>query len=84
MKIRIRDGNHNFTLLLPTMLVFSKPSLRLINGVARKYAPDAMAPIPAEGMEALWAELRRIKKKYGSWDLVEVDSADGEYVKITL
>lgn len=84
MKIRIREEGHNFTLLLPTMLVFSRFSLWLVNGVARKSAPEAMALVPAEGMDALWAEMRRIKKKYGSWDLVEVNSADGEYVKVTL
>jgi len=84
MKIRIREENRNFTLLLPTNLVFSQFSLWLINGVARKHAPDAMAMVPEEGMDALWTEMRRIKKKYGSWNLMEVESSDGEYVNITL
>lgn len=84
MKIQIREDDRNFTLLLPTGLVFGRPSLWLINSVGRKYAPDALASIPQDTLEALWAEMRRIKRKYGRWDLVEVDSADGEYVKITL
>lgn len=84
MKIRIREENHSFTLLLPTWLVFSQFSLWLINGVARRHAPNDMANIPPEALEAIWAEMCRIKKKYGGWDLVEVESSDGEYVKITL
>lgn len=84
MKIQIREQDHNFTLVLPTRLIFNKISARIANHFARKYAPDAMAGISPEALEALCTELGRIKKKYGSWDLVEVDSADGEKVIITL
>lgn len=84
MKIQIKGENHNFTLILPTVLAFSKPSAWLVNRVARKYAPEALAVIPPDALDALWAELRRIKMKYGSWTLVEVESAEGERVKITL
>lgn len=84
MKIQIRDHNRGFTILLPTGLFFSKTCARLANHYGRKAAPEAMAAISPEALEILFAELRRIKKKHGVWDLMEVDGADGEYVKITL
>ena len=40
--------------------------------------------LPPEAAERIVAELRNIKDTYGSWELVEVCSADGENVKITL
>ena len=84
MKIRIRDCDMGFTILLPTNLVFSKPVQYLANHTARKYAPEAMKGISPQAMDALFAEIRRIKKKYGSWELVEVRSSDGETIQITL
>lgn len=83
MKIQIREAERNFCLNLPTNLIFSRLVLRLalkhssING--RK-----IDVLTAEAADALSAEIRRIKKRHGTWELVEVRSADGETVKITL
>lgn len=83
MKIQIREAERNFYLNLPTNLIFSRLVLRLalkhssING--RK-----IDGLTAEAADALSAEIRRIKKRHGTWELVEVRSADGETVKITL
>lgn len=84
MKIRIKDGGRNLTLLLPTALLFSRGTAWLANTVGRKYAGEVMKHIPPESVNGLFAELRRVKKKHGSWELAEVESADGEKVKITL
>lgn len=84
MKIQIEGGGRDFSIVLPDGLMFNRATLWLANSVGRKYAPEAMAGISPEAMEALFAELKRIKKKHGSWELVEVRSADGECVKITL
>ncbi len=84
MKVQIKGGGHHFSIILPTGLIFSTTSARIANYFSRKYAPEAMACIPPEAVEALCAEFRRIKKKYGSWDLVEVESTDGEQVRIKL
>lgn len=83
MKIQIREAERNFCLNLPTNLIFSRLVLRpalkhsSING--RK-----IDGLTAEAADALSAEIRRIKKRHGTWELVEVRSADGETVKITL
>jgi len=84
MRIRIKGHGQNRNIILPTGLIFSKGTVWLANHVARKYAADAMKDISPEALDALFAEFRSIKRKHGSWNLVEVESADGETVLITL
>jgi len=84
MKIMIKGGGHDMNLYFPNRLCFSKATVWLANRVGRKYAEDAMKNIPPEALDALFAELRRIKKQHGSWELVDVESSSGEMVKIIL
>ncbi len=84
MKISVQGDGHNINLLLPTRMIFSKTVLRLLKVSARFMPEEALEQIPIEKLEPLFAEFRRIKKKYGSWELVDVQSADGEKVKIVL
>lgn len=84
MKIQVNDGEHNIRILLPTSLIFSKGTVWLVNRVGRKYAGEAMQGISPKALAALFAELRRIKRKYRNWNLVEVESASGEQVLIQL
>ena len=84
MKIHVKYNERSVRLRLPTGLVFNKGTVWLANHVARKYAGDAMKDIPPEALDRLFAELRRIKGIHGSWDLVEVKSADGNEVLIQL
>lgn len=80
MKIQVRDGGHNFTLALPTRLAFNRFVIRM----ALKSAGSECRELPPEAAKKIAAEINRVKRKYGRWDLVEVQSADGEYVKVTL
>ena len=84
MRIQIKGGGHDLNLHLPTALCFGKATVWLANHVAREYAQDAMKQIPPEALDALFAEFRRIKKKHGSWELVDVESSSGEKVKVIL
>ena len=84
MKIHIRSAEANLKLWLPTNLIFSKPVALLGGTVGRKYAGDAMKDLSSKDLDRLFAEFRRIKKKYGAWDLVEVESAEGDIVRVTL
>jgi len=84
MKIHIRNNEFGFFIPLPTNLIFSKGTAWLANYFGRKYAGDALKDIPPEALEVLFAEFRRIKKKHGTWELVEVKSARGDRVRITL
>lgn len=84
MKIIVKSEEHNIRLGFPTTWLFGRGSAFLAEKLGRKYAPEAMENIPLDAIPILCAELRRIKKKYGSYDLVEVESAEGDYVKIQL
>ena len=84
MKIQVKSENRNINLRIPTNLIFS-PLVAKLTKFGLRYAPDAAQSISPEAMEVLFAEFRRIKKKYGSWELVDLETEDGtEVVKIIL
>lgn len=84
MRILVKSEDHNVCLRFPTNLIFS-PLVANIAKFGLRYAPDDVPSISPEAMEALFAEFRRIKKKYGHWELVDMETASGtEVVKITL
>ena len=84
MKIRVKNIEHNINLWLPNWLIFGKLTERIAVATLKYYVPDAIEQIPPEKLPVLFAEMRRIKQKYGSWDLVDVHSADGTVVRIIL
>ena len=84
MKIRIKNGNRQFGFYFPTGLIFNKTAARIANTIGIRFAPDSLKDISPEALELLCVELGRIKKKYGKWELVEVQSASGETVEIIL
>lgn len=99
MKIQVKSDGYNFTIPIPTGLIFSKPSVWLYLKLARKFSSHAKKYIPEnieisvdalptllpdEAVYALCAEIMRIKRKYRSWELVHVISSDGDEVHITL
>ena len=84
MKIRIKSDGTNLNLVFPTRLLIGKTVVKIANTIGRRYASEALEGIPPEALEILCAELRRIKKKHGSWALVDVRSAGGEIVQVIL
>lgn len=99
MRIRVRGEGHNIQIPIPTGMIFSKASVWLYLKLARTYSSRAKQYIPAdvevtvdeileklpdEAVYAICAEIMRIKRKHGHWDLVEVKSSSGEEVTITL
>ncbi len=83
MKIHIRDGARSFTVALPTRLLFSKTILKFGLKLGKRYS-DAVPDIPSEAVDALCDEIRRIRKKHAAWELVHIQSGDGEQVQIIL
>ena len=84
MKIIVKSGEHDIRLGIPTSWIFSRGSAFLAEKLGRKYAPESMVDIPPDAIPILCAELRKIKKKYGTYELLELETANGQYVKITL
>ena len=99
MKIRIKEDRKTIIIPVPTGLIFSKTSVwiwlklaKLLVRDKRKYIPEdaqeqltaLLENLPEEGIQALCAEIMRIKRTYGSFRLVEVYAADDKEVIIDL
>jgi len=84
MKIRIKSNKANFILYFPTGLIFNKTTAKIANTVGRKYSGNAMKNISPEALELFCTELGAIKKRYGRWELVKIQSANGDIVEIIL
>ena len=83
MRIRVKSDECNLNLVFPTNLLIGKTVVKIANTIGRRYT-DALEGISPEALEMLCAELRRIKKKRGAWELVDVESSDGDLVQIIL
>lgn len=83
MKINIRSEERDFSIVLPTRLLFSKAVLKYGLKAGKRYS-DAVPDIPPAAVDALCNEIRRIKKTRSAWELVNMQSADGEKVQIFL
>ena len=99
MRVRVEVGGRKFRVGLPTRVIFSRPAVWLSMKLAgkgmlhaRRYMPEdvdisvgnMMESLPEEAVYALCDELRRIKRRHGSWQLVEVETSDGTKVNIVL
>ena len=100
MRIRVKTKEHKIEIPISTGMIFSKASawiwLKTMRKVAKPYveeyvpksvsrkANSALDSLSDEAVFALCAELMRVKRKYGKWNLVEVESADGDEVLIQL
>ena len=85
MHIRIKSNdNKNINLLLPTSLVLSDLTAVIAAKAINKKAETKECQISSKDLCRLMAEMRKIKKKYGHFELVDIQSADGDIVKIVL
>ena len=83
MTIKIHSDDANISLWLPTRLLFSKTILCLGLRIGQMYV-EQIPNIPPEAVGALCKEIRRIKRTRGSWELLNVETSDGEHIQITL
>ena len=81
MKIRIKSQEKNFTIALPTAWVFSRVGLHFLKKQDEEGDFSGLTP---RSMRKIRKTIRKLKKKHKSWNLVEVDSSDGTYVRIHL
>ena len=78
MRIHIEENERKFSVILPTRIILSKPVLRLVLHLKKD------KNINVDAVCAVCAELRCFKKKYGSWEAVNFQSADGLKVTVTV
>lgn len=89
MKIHIRAEGHKFWIALPTCLLLSKAVVKLGLRLARRIEPENgkgkdSIPLSDDQILRICAEIKRVKRRTGRWVLVDVQSADGECVRITI
>lgn len=84
MRVQIKGGGHDLNIVLPTRMIFSKTMVKIGCRISSRYTHAVMDRLSPEAMEAICEELVRIKKKHGKWELVDIQSADGEKINITL
>ena len=84
MRIIIRSAEKDLKILLPTNMIFSAPVAWLGARYGRNHSDDSAKEITPEQLQALFAILRKAKRMYGHYDLVDIESSDGTQVKIVL
>ena len=100
MRIIVKSGGHTINIPIPTGLIFSKASawlwLKSMRKTVKPYISQCMPEsvngkvdsildnLSDEAVYTFCNELMRIKREYGSWDFVEVESSDGSQVLIQL
>ena len=84
MRINITDGERNICIPLPTSLLFSDLTAYICTKAIERYVPERAHYFNDYQLKALFQAIRQIKRQRGSWVLVDVKSADGQTVKITI
>lgn len=86
MKISVRADQCSLSIPLPNWLLLNPVSFRIVAQAVRKNCSERIPgiSISPSAAKALAREIRRLKKRYGSLTIVEVYSANAEYITITL
>lgn len=85
MRILVHSADgHRISIPFPTALLTSPTVVNFVLKLGKKHAGASMPDIPPEALQALSQSIREIKKKYGTWELVHVESAEGDLVSIIL
>lgn len=82
MKIIVHTKEKKLRLWLPGGLLYGRISARIAIASITRYAPDC--GIPPEEMGLLLAALRDFARAHPGWQLVDLQSHDGDIVRITL
>ena len=81
MKIKIKSEEKNFTIAFPTAWAFSRIGLHFLKKQDDEGDFSGLTP---KSMRKIRQTIRKLKKKHKAWNLVEVDTSDGTYVRIRM
>ena len=82
MKITVKSEEYSFTIPLPNFLISEHIIVWAIKQ-GKKHNPD-LKEIPTKQIKKLIHELKNSVKTLGHYELVHVESSDGDIVIITL
>lgn len=81
MVIRIKSEGKRIFLPIPIMWTFSRIGLHFMKKLDKEGSFDGLKP---KHLRSIRRAIRRMRKKHKKWNLVEVDCADGTFVRIKL
>lgn len=99
MRIHVQAEGHNFAIRLPNWLLTSKLGWKFISKQLKKnisskngdqlgedqLGTEAIPPLPSNiDLRQLKRVLKKLKKQPGGFTFVDIETAEGERVKITL
>lgn len=85
MKIIIKSpGEKAIRILIPTRLLCNNFTALIGTKAASKYLPTSYQKLSSKQLRMLFKEFIRISRKYRGLVLVDVESSDGEILKIIL
>jgi hypothetical protein len=84
MRITVKArGARRIFIVLPTDLVFSPTMISLWLRIGRKYSSE-VPNISSHDLRAICKAIKETKRSHGSYELVTVESGEGDLVKIIL
>lgn len=88
MRIKWKSSNRSFTIPVPNIF-FTSPNFLafgywVVKKTSGKYSPQPMPELSAAQLKGFCRELKRIRKQHGHYELLLVEGADGDLVRITL
>lgn len=84
MKIKIKSPEHNITLALPNGLVLNRLTAQIGTHYINKEIENKEKKFSPAELRMFFSAIKQCKKDFPDLNLVEVNSADGEYVLIRL
>lgn len=80
MRITVRSEEANLRIPIPTALIFND----LTAAIAPRFMSQYGLNITGRQARKLVRAMKKFKRRHRDWILVEVQSADGDYVEIKL
>ena len=84
MMIRVKSSDVNLTIPVPMGLVCNRVTAEIGGKAIEKHVSKEVLSLDSHQLNRLMREIRRVTKLCKGLDLVEVEAADGTYVRITL
>ena len=82
MKVIVRTKEKNTSIRLPGWLVYGKLSLRIANAAIARHAPTC--GVTPQMLESIMAALRDFSRAHPGWELVNIQTHDGQHIRIEL
>ena len=82
MKIIVRTKEKKLRLWLPGGLLYGRISARIATAAITRYAPDC--GVSPQMLAALLTALQDFARTHQGWQLIDLQSHDGDIIKITL